>query len=245
MVPQLAFCCDGQPADPLTAMLLAQHIVYSDNHLLVVYKPAGIPTQADASGDVDLVTLAKAWVAHEFAKPGAVYLGLLHRLDRPARGLVALARTSKAAARLSAQFAGHTTRKTYRVVVHGCPPTPRGTLEHWLQPGEVHTRVVGPEQGQYAKLDYTLLSKQGQQSLLEVALYTGRKHQIRCQLAQIGCPVVGDLRYGAPQPLPDRSIALLAFALGLEHPTLHTPLLLQAPEPPGWPWRINEPRFTP
>lgn len=225
-------------------MLPPLQIVYCDNHVLVVYKPAGVPTQADASGDVDLVSLAKQWVGHTFAKPGAVYLGLLHRLDRPARGLVAFARTSKAAARLSAQFAGHSAQKTYQVVVQGRPPQQSAVLVDWLKPSEGSTQVVRPGQGQEARLSYQVLQQRDDQTLLQVALQTGRKHQIRCQLAHLGCPVVGDLRYGARAALPDRSIALLASRLVLEHPTLHTPMDLQSPLPPGWPWRIAEPRWN-
>lgn len=215
-------------------------LLHSDNHLLVVYKPGGLPVQADATGDPDLLTVAKAWVAQQFAKPGAVWLGLVHRLDRPARGVVVLARTSKAAARLSVQFRERSTEKTYRVVVHGQPQGPE-LLEHWLESDERGARTVQAGQGKLARLTWRLLATRGDLSLLEIDLETGRKHQIRCQLAAIGCPVLGDLRYGAKAPLPDRNIALLAARLTLDHPTTRERLTFDAPEPPGWPWAPFEP----
>lgn len=216
-------------------------ILHCDNHLLVVYKPGGLPVQADQTGDPDLLTLAKAWLAREFHKPGAVWLGLVHRLDRPARGVVVLARTSKAAARLSEQFRGRTTTKTYRVVVHGSPPAAQGTLEHDLESDERGSRVVPAGRGKAARLEYRTLETRNGMTLLEIDLHSGRKHQIRVQLATIGCPVLGDLRYGAPAPLADRNIALLAWRLALDHPTTGARLTFQAPPPPGWPWQPHEP----
>jgi 23S rRNA pseudouridine1911/1915/1917 synthase len=219
----------------------AVHILHCDNHLLVVYKPGGLPVQADITADPDLLTLAKAWIAQEFHKPGAVWLGLVHRLDRPARGVVVLARTSKAAARLSEQFRERTAVKTYRVIVHGQPPQLQATLQDWLQSDEKGSRRVAQGQGRECSLDYRTLASHGGLTLLEVDLHSGRKHQIRVQLSGIGCPVLGDLRYGAPAPLPDRNIALLAYRLVLKHPTTAEVLTFTAPEPPGWPWQPDEP----
>lgn len=220
-------------------------VLHTDNHLLVVYKPGGVPVQADDTGDPDLLTQAKAWLAAEFRKPGAVWLGLVHRLDRPARGVVVLARTSKAAARLSAQFAGRSTDKVYRVVVHSRPPQDQGTLAHAIESDERGSRVVAEGRGKPARLDYQVIEHEvvaGRPlSLLEVRLHTGRKHQIRLQLSTLGCPVLGDLRYGAPAPLPDRNIALLAWRLGLDHPTRGERLCFESPLPPGWPWQPHEP----
>ena len=212
------------------------HVLYADNHLLVVYKPGGLPVQADASGDEDLLTQGKAWIRKEKNKPGDVYLGLVHRLDRPARGVVVLGRTSKAAARLSLQFREHTLEKIYRVVVHGKPKPPSGTLRDWLESDERGSRIVVPGRGKESVLDYRLLESDGARSLLEVTLHTGRKHQIRCQLAALGHPVLGDLRYGAPQPLPDRCIALLAYRLTLTHPTTQERMTFLAPDVAGWPY---------
>jgi 23S rRNA pseudouridine1911/1915/1917 synthase len=215
----------------------ALHVLHCDNHLLAVVKPPGVPTQADISGDPDLLSVARAWVERVFHKPGKAFLGLVHRLDRPASGVVVFARTSKAAARLSAQFAGREVEKTYRVVVWGRPPHDAGTLEHRLESDERGSRVVMGDKGRCARLDYRVIGHGSGQSLLEVDLHTGRKHQIRAQLAAVGCPVVGDLRYGAREPLPDRSIALLAWRLRLEHPTTRERLEFTAPEPDGWPWQ--------
>lgn len=211
------------------------HVLFADNHLLAVYKPAGMPVQADESGDRDLLTAAKDWIRVDKRKTGDVYVGLVHRLDRPARGVVVLARTSKAAARLSAQFRERSTQKTYRVVVHGTPLAPSGELRDWLESDVRGSRLVAPDRGKESLLAYRVRERLGAFTELDVQLHTGRKHQIRCQLAALGHPVLGDLRYGAPAPLPDRSIALLAWRLTLTHPTLQTPLVLQAPEVAGWP----------
>lgn len=216
-------------------------ILYCDNHLLVVNKPAGLPVQADASGDPDLLTLGKAWLAREFNKPGAVFLGLVHRLDRPARGVVALARTSKAAARLTQQFAGRTVQKRYQAVVRGNAIPDAAACRDWLlkQDGP-STRVVrqGTAGGQLAELEFTVLGRQAGMAWLAIDLHSGRKHQIRVQLSSRGWPICGDLRYGASAPLADRSIALLAKSLGLHHPTRGDWLQFEAPDPPGWPWQL-------
>ncbi len=211
-------------------------VLYADNHLLVVYKPGGIPVQADASGDEDLLTQGKAWIKREKQKPGDVFLGLVHRLDRPARGVVVLGRTSKAAARLSAQFRDHTIEKIYRVAVHGKPRLSSGTLHDWLDSDERGSRIVAPGRGKESILDYRVVQTDGARSLLEINLQTGRKHQIRCQLAALGHPVLGDLRYGAPSPLPDKCIALLAWRLTLTHPTTQERLTFLAPDVAGWPF---------
>lgn len=212
------------------------HVLYADNHLLVVHKPGGVPVQADDSGDLDLLTMGKAWVKEQKHKPGEVFLGLVHRLDRPARGVVVLARTSKAAARLSLQFRERTTQKLYRVAVHGRPKLDTARLENFLETDENGARIVNSPRGKQSSLTYRLLETDGRRSHLEVQLETGRKHQIRCQLAAIGCPVLGDLRYGAPEPLADRCIALLAWQLTLQHPTTREMQTFQAPELVGWPW---------
>jgi len=215
-------------------------ILYVDNHLLVVYKPAGLPVQADASGDLDLLTMAKRWIKQEYAKPGEVFVGLVHRLDRPARGVVVLARTSKAASRLSEQFRNRTTSKRYEVVVLGRPEPPTGELRDDLQSDERGSRVATG--GAPSSLGYQTLARRGDRAWLAIDLHTGRKHQIRVQLASRGWPVLGDLRYGAKDPLPDQSIALLARRLEIEHPTRGERMGFDAPDPPGWPWQPNESR---
>lgn len=212
-------------------------IVFADNHLLVVDKPACMPTQADTSHDLDLLTQARTWIEKTCAKPGRAYLGLVHRLDRPAQGVVVLARTSKAAARLHEQFRGRQVRKTYRIVVHGDPGADLGTLQHQVESDDKGSRIVTGPRGKPARLDWRVLERQRGASHVEVDLHTGRKHQIRVQFSAIGCPVVGDLRYGAPAPLPDRSIALVAWRLELDHPTTKERLVFEAGLPAGWPWR--------
>ncbi len=215
-------------------------VLHCDNHILVVYKPGGVPVQADITGDPDLLTEARAWVGAQFHKPGAVFLGLVHRLDRPARGVLVFGRTSKGAARLSAQFRDHTVQKTYQAVVHGRPPADQGTLVHWLEPHGQSSRIAATGQGQRAELRYRLLAQHGPLSLLEIDLITGRKHQIRVQCSAIGCPLLGDLRHGAPQPLADRNIGLLAARLAFDHPTSQQRLQFDSPLPPGWPWQPLE-----
>ncbi len=212
-------------------------ILYQDNHLLAVYKPGGLPVQADDSGDLDLLNLAKMHIKQQFNKPGAVYLGLVHRLDRPARGVVVLARTSKAAARLSQQFREHTVRKIYLAAVHGKPKERHGELTNWLESDERGSRIVAEDCGKFSRLCYELLQTDGERSLLQVELETGRKHQIRAQLAAIGCPLLGDLKYGAPYALLDGNIALLAAKLEVEHPVSKRRIEFEAQLPLGWPWQ--------
>ena len=201
-------------------------VLHLDNHLLVVDKPAGMLAQADETGDADLVTLAKAFVKRKFSKPGAVYVGLVHRLDRPASGVVVLARTSKAAARLSAQFAGTdgatAPEKRYLAVVEGRLEG-AGEQIDWLVKGERGSVKRVPEGSTGAKraaLQWETIAIEGRRTLVGVALQTGRAHQIRVQLAGLGAPVVGDLRYGAKAPFEDgRRIALHASRLAIDHPT--------------------------
>lgn len=211
-------------------------VLYEDNHLLVVVKPAGLPCQADESGDLDLLTLLKQDVKRRYAKPGAVYLGLVHRLDRPVSGVMAFARTSKAAARLSAGIQADKLDKTYLAVVEGAPFG--GRLEHDLvkDPRTHSSRAVPPGTAgaKHAVLEYQPLCTAGQRTLVQVQLRTGRSHQIRVQFAAIGCPLWGDARYN-PGARPGQDIALFAARLGLEHPTRHVPMCWAA-RPAGAPW---------
>ena len=198
------------------------HILYEDNHLLVVEKPVNMPVQADASGDDDLLTMLKRYVKERYHKPGDVYLGLVHRLDRPVGGVMVFARTSKAAARLTQQFQSHTAKKRYVAVVTGSP-APDAELTDWLVKDEVtfFSSVVpeGTPGAKQAKMHYALLGQAGGRSLLDVALYTGRPHQIRVQLSHAGLPICGDQRYN-PVAVCGEQIALWAYALTLRHPTL-------------------------
>lgn len=211
-------------------------VLYEDNHLLIVVKPAGLPCQADESGDLDLLTLLKQDIKRRYAKPGAVYLGLVHRLDRPVAGVMAFARTSKAAARLSAGIRAGKLDKTYLAVVCGAPAG--GRLEHDLvKDVRTHSSRVAPPDtpgAKHAVLDYQPLATVGQRTLVQVRLQTGRSHQIRVQFAAIGCPLWGDARYN-PDARPGQDIALFAARLGLDHPTRHEALCWEA-RPSGAPW---------
>ena len=214
-------------------------IVYEDNHLLVVVKPPNMPTQADASGDPDLHSTMKRYIAEKYQKPGAVYLGLVHRLDRPVGGLVVLARTSKAADRLSAQVREKTLARQYVAAVRGDPPQ-SGELRDWLLKDErtntVRAVPAGTPGAKDAKLCFVRVAQAEGLSLLRVKLYTGRSHQIRVQLSHAGMPIWGDARYGGGRP--GEQIALWGAHLGLEHPTKKEMLSFDAPPPAdGAPWR--------
>lgn len=205
-------------------------ILYCDNHVLVAVKPPNMPSQADASGDLDMLTLMKAYVGERYAKPGAVYLGLVHRLDRPVGGLMAFARTSKAAARLSEQLREHTMRRVYLAVAEGAAPAD-ARLEDWI--------ARDGAAAQHAVLTYTCLQQHTGLSLLRVELETGRKHQIRIQLARAGLPVWGDARHG--HGTPGQQIALWGASLCLTHPTTKASLRFTSYPPASHPWdRFDE-----
>jgi len=217
-------------------------VFYEDNHLLVLYKPAGLITQRDRKDKPNLGDLAKQWLKERHNKPGRVFAGIVHRLDAPVAGILVLARTSKAAGRLSDQFRQGRVEKNYLAVVNGQPPEPSARLVHHLVREGRLSRVAddAADQGQTAALSYHVLQRGDQTSLLSVRLETGRRHQIRLQLAAIGCPLVGDRRYGAGQSLPDGCIALLAHRLAFTHPTQQHPMQFEAPTPEGWPWPTRE-----
>lgn len=211
-------------------------VLYVDNHLLVVAKEAGLLVQADRTGEPDLLTLAKGWIQAKFHKPGNVFLGLVHRLDRPVSGIVVLARTSKAAARLASQFRERTPAKKYLAIVEGNAPS-EGELVDWLRKmGERGSRVVSPStpDGREARLRFRRLAARGGTSLVEVELVTGRGHQIRVQLAHAGYPIVGDLRYGARSRFDGKNLALHAYRLEIRHPVRDEALGWTAPPPDSW-----------
>jgi 23S rRNA pseudouridine1911/1915/1917 synthase len=215
--------------------------LFEDNHLLVVDKPAGLLSQADLGGDLDVLTLARELIRQRDAKPGNVYLGLVHRLDRPVAGVMVLAKTSKAAGRLSREFRDRAVRKIYLAVVRGVPDPAAAALAHRLVRDRERrlTRVAADgEGGREARLDYRVIAARGGRSLVEVALGTGLQHQIRAQLAAIGHPIEGDRKYGAAEHLAGGpgAIALFARELGFEHPVRRTPLTVTAPAPPHFPW---------
>jgi 23S rRNA pseudouridine1911/1915/1917 synthase len=213
-------------------------VLYDDNHLLAVYKPPGILVQADRTGDLSLLEWARTWVKGHYRKPGNVFLGLVHRLDRPVSGVVLFARTSKAAARLSEQFREHRVRKIYLAVVRGEIEPRSGTLKARLSRAGTRTRVTDfwDPLGKEAELRYrTIDAKQGF-SLLEVDLVTGRHHQIRVQLAALGHPICGDQKYSPQQVRSGASMALMARTITVRHPTRPVDMTFVSPTPDDWPW---------
>jgi len=217
-------------------------VLFEDNHLLVVNKSPGVLVQGDETGDVPLVELGKEYVKEKFQKPGAVFLGVVHRLDRPVSGVVVLARTSKALARMNALFREKETRKTYWAIVKKKPRLPEANLVHWLQKDEKKNKTTAFTRETpgtlRSELSYKTIREKSGYYLLEVNPVTGRPHQIRVQLSTIGCPIVGDLKYGAPEPNDDGSICLHARALEFLHPVKKEPVRFQCNPPDSGYWNI-------
>ena len=220
-------------------------IIYEDNHLLVVEKPVNMPTQADASGDLDLLTTLKEDLKIRYKKPGNVYLGLVHRLDRPVGGVMVFAKTSKAASRLSQQVRNHEFKRMYLAVVHGIPNPANGRLDHYMKKNKdsniVHVVKASDKDGKQAILEYSVLEKgKGNKplSLAEVELMTGRSHQIRVQLSAKGHSLFGDQKYGAEVNKPGQQIALWANQIRLLHPTLKEEMVFTSNPPNEFPWDL-------
>ncbi|MGR6544458.1 RluA family pseudouridine synthase [Paenibacillus tundrae] len=215
-------------------------ILFEDNHLLGIVKPVNVPTQEDSSGDPDLLTLLKQDLKERYNKPGNVYLGLVHRLDRPVGGAMIFAKTSKAASRLSETVRGRDFRKIYTAVVHGKPPAQRGTLKHTLlKDARTNTVTVvppGTPGGKDAVLDYQVLGQNDRYSLVRVELHTGRSHQIRVQMQAILCPLFGDQKYGAGVNKPGQQIALWSTIAGFPHPVTKEEITLKSLPPREFPW---------
>ncbi len=214
-------------------------VLYEDNHLLGVFKPAGVLVQGDSTRDTTLIEVAKKYIKEKYNKPGNVYLGLVHRLDRPVSGVVLYARTSKAASRLSREFLERRVEKIYFAIVHGAPAS-EGEILSYIERVHRRSRLAAAEndRAKDAVLSYRVLDTRSGLSLVELHPRTGRHHQIRIQLAEIGHPVVGDVKYGAPEVLPDRTIALHAGVLVVNHPTKNTPIRLAAPPRMVDPWTV-------
>jgi len=216
-------------------------VIYEDNHLLVVDKPAGLLAQGDRSGDATLVAVAAAYLKQKYAKPGKVYVGLVHRLDRNVSGVVVLARTSKAASRLSTQFREGSVHKTYQAVVAGQPDPPRGEFVSWLAAVGDRRGVTRAEPKVFSgaresRLRYDVTETRRGFALVRVEPVTGRRHQIRAQLALLGCPLLGDVKYGSIWRLPDHRLALHAIRLEFAHPVGGQALVCEASLPRDWPW---------
>jgi 23S rRNA pseudouridine1911/1915/1917 synthase len=212
-------------------------ILYEDNHLLAVVKPPEMPTMGAAPGTTSLVDLAKRYLKTKYAKPGNVYLGVVSRLDAPVTGVLLLARTSKAAERLTNQFRQRRIEKTYWAIVSGRVTPDCGECLDWVCKDEPHRRmaIASPAEpgAKQAELSYRLVRQLPAGSLLEIELHTGRKHQIRLQLSNIGHPIWGDKKYGSHRPF-SHGIALHSRTLQLTHPTLKQQLTFQSPPPKSW-----------
>ena len=216
------------------------NILYEDNHLLAVDKPAGMLVQGDQTGDKPLVDLGKEYIKKKYDKPGDVFLGVVHRLDRPVSGVVLLARTSKALSRMNKLFQDKHITKTYWAVVRERPPREEGHLIHWLIKDNKKNQSRAYEQekknSKLAQLRYQLIAQIQGYYLLKVQPQTGRPHQIRVQLATMGCPIQGDVKYGYPTPNDNASISLHARSLSFVHPVKQELLEIEAPLPkaPYW-----------
>lgn len=217
-------------------------VLYEDNHLIIVSKRAGEIVQGDKTGDTPLSETIKLYIKEKYQKPGEVFIGVVHRLDRPVSGVICFARTSKGLSRMNQLFAqDHRVGKTYLALSATPPPHSEGTLTHWLTRDTERNKAKAYDHevpgSKKAVLDYKLLGKTDRYYLLEVRLRTGRHHQIRCQLAKMGCPIRGDLKYGAPRSNPDGSISLHAHRLAFEHPVSHLQIDVKAPLPQENVWQ--------
>ena len=210
-------------------------VVYEDNHIIIVNKSAGEIVQGDKTGDTPLSETVKQYLKAKYQKPGNVFIGVTHRLDRPVSGLVVFAKTSKALARLNDMFRNGGVKKTYWAVVKNRPPQEEGELTHYLVRNEQQNKSYAHDKevprSKLARLRYRLLKASDRYFLLEVELMTGRHHQIRCQLARMGCPIKGDLKYGAERSNADGSISLHARKISMVHPVSKLPIEVEAPVP--------------
>jgi 23S rRNA pseudouridine1911/1915/1917 synthase len=211
-------------------------VLYEDNHLIAVKKPAGVLTQGDETGDVSLMDEVKKYLKEKYQKPGNVFLGLLHRLDRPVAGIILFAKTSKGASRLSEQFRNHSIIKIYQAIVLGKLDKNKATLVNYLLKDENKkvAKISDSGDGQLAELDFEVLKSNEKYSLLKIQIKTGRFHQIRAQLAHLGHPILGDVKYGAPLALPDKSIALAATNLSFVTAVTQEEINLSIPLPKEW-----------
>lgn len=219
---------------------LEDRILFEDNHLLIVNKLPSEIVQGDKTGDVCLLDDVKSYIKETYNKPGNVYAGLIHRIDRPVSGAVIFAKTSKALSRMTIKIKEREFSKTYLAVVKNRPPKDADELSDYMIKNESQNKsyiVKSNTKGaKLAQLMYRVIGSSDSYYLLEVELITGRHHQIRAQLANMGCPIKGDLKYGFPRSNPDASISLHAYKLNFEHPTLKTMIEVKAPKPSGMPW---------
>ncbi len=216
-------------------------VIYEDNHIIIVCKRSGEIVQADKTGDIPLSDEVKAYIKEKYAKPGNVFLGVVHRLDRPVWGLVTFARTSKALSRLNEMFRNGEVHKTYWAITKNRPAEEEATLTHWIKRNEKQNKSYAYDTEKpgtkKAVLSYKVIGCTDNYTLLEIKLMTGRHHQIRCQLAKIGCPIKGDLKYGARRSNPDGSISLFARSIEFVHPVSKELVKVEAPVPEDRLWR--------
>jgi 23S rRNA pseudouridine1911/1915/1917 synthase len=216
-------------------------VIYEDNHIIIVNKQSGEIVQGDKTGDRPLSDIVKDYIKDKYQKPGAVFLGVVHRLDRPVSGLVVFARTSKALTRLNKMFAEGEVQKTYWAIVKNAPKEPEGILTHWLVRNEKQNKSYAYDHerpnAKKAILKYKVIGHSDNYTLLGVQLMTGRHHQIRCQLAAMGCPIKGDLKYGAPRSNPDGSISLMSRRVAFIHPVSKEQIIVEAPLPDDSLWQ--------
>ena len=216
--------------------------LYEDNHIIIVYKESGEIVQGDKTGDLPLSFTVKEWLKEKYQKPGNVFLGVVHRLDRPVAGLVVFAKTSKALSRLNDLFRKGEVHKTYWAIVQRDPEVAEATLTHWLVRNERQNKTYAYDRevpgSKKAVLKYRLVSRSDRYFLLEINLMTGRHHQIRTQLAHIGCPIKGDLKYGAPRSNSDGGISLLSHRVEFVHPVSKLPIDVVSPLPDDKLWHV-------
>lgn len=216
-------------------------VVYEDNHLIIVNKNSSEIVQGDKTGDKPLSEIVKDYIKEKYAKPGNVFLGVVHRLDRPVSGLVIFARTSKALSRLGEMFRNGDIHKTYWAIVKNTPPAMEGELVNWLTRNECQNKSYAyareVPRSKKAILDYKVIGHSERYTLLEINLKTGRHHQIRCQLAKMGCPIKGDLKYGFPRSNPDGGISLLSRRVSFIHPVSKKEIDVVAPLPDDKLWQ--------
>lgn len=216
-------------------------VIYEDNHLIIVSKRSGEIVQGDKTGDEPLSETVKQYIKEKYHKPGNVFLGVVHRLDRPVSGLVVFAKTSKALSRLNNMFREGEVHKTYWAITKNTPQVAEATLTHWIVRNEKQNKSYAYDHevkdSKKAILHYKLIAQTDNYSLLEIQLMTGRHHQIRCQLAKMGCPIRGDLKYGAPRSNPDGSISLLSRKAEFIHPVSKEHISVEAPLPEDNLWQ--------
>lgn len=220
-------------------------LVYEDNHLIIVFKESGEIVQGDKTGDEPLSEAVKRYIKEKYQKPGNVFIGVVHRLDRPVSGLVVFAKTSKALSRLNMMFRNGDVHKTYWAIVKDAPMHEEGTLENWIVRNEQQNKSYAYDHevpnSKKAVLKYHVINRSEHYCLLEVNLLTGRHHQIRCQLAHIGCPIKGDLKYGFPRSNPDGGISLLSRRVEFVHPISKETISAVSPLPADALWKAFSP----